>query len=157
MQTYSLRYEQIIPISVNDAWEFFSSPLNLARITPPEMNFKVTSPYTADTKIYAGMIITYKVSPLWGIPLNWISEITHVKEKEYFVDEQLNGPYALWHHEHHFKPVDEGVHMTDMLTYALPYGFLGRMAYRLVVRQQLLAIFEYRKQAIIRIFGTGRA
>jgi len=157
MQTYSLRYEQIIPISVNDAWEFFSSPLNLARITPPEMNFKVTSAYTANTKIYAGMIITYKVSPLWGIPLNWISEITHVKEKEYFVDEQLNGPYALWHHEHHFKPVDEGVHMTDMLTYALPYGFLGRMAYRLVVRQQLLAIFKYRKQAIIRIFGTGRA
>ena len=118
------------------------------------MGFVVTSDYTEDTKIYPGMIITYKVSPLLGIKLNWMTEITHVKDKEYFVDEQRFGPYALWHHQHHFKEVDGGVHMTDLVHYAIPYGFIGRLANSFIVRSKLKKVFDYREAAIAHLFGT---
>ena len=100
------------------------------------------------------MIITYKVSPLLGIKLNWMTEITHVKDKEYFVDEQRFGPYALWHHQHHFKEVDGGVHMTDLVHYAIPYGFIGRLANSFIVRSKLKKVFDYREAAIAHLFGT---
>ena len=142
-----------MPITLDKAWEFFSSPNNLAKITPPEMKFIVTSGNRADTKMYPGMIITYKVSPLWGIKMNWMTEITHVKEREYFVDEQRFGPYALWHHEHHFKAITGGVLMSDILNYAIPYGIIGRIANRMFVRNQVKKIFDYRTKAIKELFG----
>ena len=119
------------------------------------MNFIVTSDNRAETKMYPGMIITYKVSPLWGIQMNWMTEITHVKEKEYFVDEQRFGPYALWHHQHHFKQMDGGVLMIDIVNYAIPYGFIGRLANGLVVKDQIKKIFDYREEAIAHLFGTA--
>jgi ligand-binding SRPBCC domain-containing protein len=153
MKTYLLTWEQAMPIPLQEAWAFFSSPLNLEKITPPELNFEITSPYNTQTKMYTGMMITYKVSPLWGIRLNWATEITHIQEHQYFVDEQRSGPYALWHHEHHFKEIKGGVHMTDKLTYALPFGLIGNMVNALVVHRQIEKIFSYRKQAIESMFG----
>jgi ligand-binding SRPBCC domain-containing protein len=153
VKTYALKTEQAIPISLDEAWDFFSSPLNLAKITPKEMSFVVTSDYTADTKMYAGMIITYIISPVLGIKMNWMTEITHVKEGEYFVDEQRFGPYALWHHQHHFKVIPEGVLMTDILNYAIPYGIIGRLANTILVDKQIKQIFSYREKAIKELFG----
>jgi Uncharacterized conserved protein len=120
------------------------------------MGFEVTSPYDAKSKLYEGMIITYKIKPLPGIKMNWVTEITNVKEQQYFVDEQRLGPYALWHHEHHFKEIDGGVHMTDILNYAMPYGIIGRLGNLLLVRREILKIFAYRKTAINGLFGTYR-
>jgi len=142
-----------MPITLDEAWNFFSSPLNLAKITPDDMKFVVTSDYTADTKIYAGMIITYKISPLLGVKMNWMTEITHVKAGEYFVDEERFGPFALWHHEHHFKAIAGGVLMTDILNYAIPLGFIGRFANATIVSKRVKKIFEYREKAIREIFG----
>ncbi|WP_295768012.1 SRPBCC family protein [uncultured Mucilaginibacter sp.] len=155
MKTYERRWEQFMPISLNEAWDFFSSPLNLEKITPSSMKFIVTSPYTPDTKMYPGMIITYKVSPLFGIKLNWMTEITHVQDKVYFVDEQRFGPYALWHHQHHFKEVDGGVQMTDILNYAIGYGPAGLIANRVLVKNKIEEIFNYRTKAIEKMFGKA--
>jgi len=153
VKTYHLEFEQNLPIPLADAWDFFSSPLNLARITPKEMNLKVTSNYTKDTKMYSGMLITYHVSPVFGIKMNWMTEITHIKEHEYFVDEQRFGPYALWHHQHHFKEVPGGVKMHDILDYAIPYSFLGQVANRVLVNREVKNIFTYRTKAIDDLFG----
>ena len=153
MKTYSLHYETFIPTSVEKAWDFFTSPLNLVKITPPDMNFVVTSDYPPGTHVYPGMIITYKISPLLGIKINWMTEITHVKEHEYFVDEQRFGPYALWHHQHHFKEVDGGVLMTDIVNYAIGYGFIGRIANSLTVKKKLKQVFEFRERVIKDIFS----
>jgi len=117
------------------------------------MAFVVTSDYGADTKMYAGMIITYIVSPVFGIKMNWMTEITHVKEGEYFIDEQRFGPYALWHHQHHFKTMEGGVLMTDILNYAIPYSVIGRLANTLFVDKQIKQIFSYREKAIKELFG----
>ncbi|MCR8561801.1 SRPBCC family protein [Mucilaginibacter sp. BJC16-A38] len=154
MKTYVLKTEQAIPISLEQAWDFFSSPLNLAKITPKEMQFVVTSDYKPETKMYEGMIITYKISPLLGIKMNWMTEITHVKDGEYFVDEQRFGPYALWHHEHHFKTIKGGVLMNDILNYAVPYSFIGTLANKVFVGKQIDKIFKYREQAIREMFGV---
>jgi ligand-binding SRPBCC domain-containing protein len=153
MKPYHLRFKQRIPISLEEAWDFFSSPLNLAKITPKEMSFTVTSRLAPDEKMYAGMIITYKVSPIKGIKLNWMTEITHVKEHEYFVDEQRFGPYQFWHHQHHFKKVEGGVEMNDILTYGLPVGILGRVANGIFVANKLQQIFKYRKDKVEQLFG----
>jgi ligand-binding SRPBCC domain-containing protein len=153
VKTYLLKTEQNIPISLNEAWDFFSSPLNLAKITPNDMKFVVTSDYTADTKMYAGMIITYILSPLLGIKMNWMTEITHVDDKKYFVDEQRFGPYALWHHQHHFKEINGGVQMTDLLHYAIPYGPIGTLANAVFVKGKVEQIFDYRTKAIEELFG----
>ncbi|MES2427459.1 MAG: SRPBCC family protein [Bacteroidota bacterium] len=157
MKTYLLKFEQNLPIPLAETWDFFTSPLNLAKITPPKMGFKVTSPYHADAKIYEGMIITYKITPLLGIKMNWMTEITHVKAQEYFVDEQRSGPYALWHHEHHFKEIKGGVQMTDILHYAIPYGVIGRLSNRLLVAKKIKKIFTYREKAVNELFGVFRA
>ena len=120
------------------------------------MGFTVTSPYDTKSKVYPGMIITYKISPLLGIQMDWMTEITQVKELDYFVDEQRFGPYALWHHEHHFKEIKGGVHMTDILNYAIPYGVIGRLGNALLVRKKILKIFAYREKAINDLFGVYR-
>jgi ligand-binding SRPBCC domain-containing protein len=154
MKTYVLTREQDMPIPLEDAWDFFSSPLNLAKITPKKMGFVVTSPFKPDTKMYEGMIITYKITPLLGIKMNWMTEITFIKEHEYFVDEQRFGPYAMWHHEHHFKKIKGGVRMTDILNYAIPYGPIGRLANTLIVKKEVENIFAYREKAIVDMFGA---
>ena len=117
------------------------------------MNFKVTSNYTADTKMYAGMILTYKVSPVFGIKMNWMTEITHVEEHKYFVDNQVFGPYALWHHQHHFKEIPGGVLMHDILDYAIPYSVFGQVANKILVQKEVNNIFTYRTKAIDELFG----
>jgi len=142
-----------MPITLDMAWDFFSSPLNLAKITPNNMGFKVTSDYNAETKVYAGMIITYKISPVLGIKMNWMTEITHVAEKQYFVDEQRFGPYAMWHHQHHFKEIEGGVLMNDILHYAIPYGAIGRLSNSIFVGNKVKQIFAYREKAIEKLFG----
>ena len=157
VKTYHFKFETDLPIPLAEAWDFFSSPLNLAKITPEKMNFVITSNFTADTKMYPGMFISYKVSPLLGIKMNWVTEITHVKEGEYFVDEQRTGPYAIWHHEHHFTEIKGGVHMTDILTYAIPYGIIGRIANKLIVEKEVKTIFAYRDEEIKKLFGVHRA
>jgi len=116
----------------------------------------VTSDYDEKTKMYPGMIITYKITPIFGIKMNWMTEITHVKENEYFVDEQRFGPYALWHHQHHFKEVKGGVLMTDLLNYAIPYGIIGRLANEILVAKQINKIFDYRTKEVNKLFGTYR-
>jgi ligand-binding SRPBCC domain-containing protein len=153
VKTYVLKTEQVIPVSLEEAWDFFSSPLNLKKITPQEMNFVVTSDYNEDTKMYPGMIITYKITPIFGIKMNWMTEVTHVKEGEYFIDEQRFGPYALWHHQHHFKAIEGGVKMTDILNYAIPYGIIGQLSNKVLVGKQIKKIFNYRERAIIELFG----
>jgi ligand-binding SRPBCC domain-containing protein len=153
VKTYQLKSTQRIPISLDKAWDFFSSPLNLQKITPKEMNFVVTSDYTDDTKMYEGMLISYTITPLLGIKMRWMTEITHVKDGEYFVDEQRFGPYALWHHQHHFKTIPDGVLMTDMLDYAIPYGIIGRVANSILVEKKIRSIFAYRGKAIEALFG----
>jgi ligand-binding SRPBCC domain-containing protein len=153
MKVYQLEFTQRMPISIDEAWQFFSSPLNLAKITPKEMGFKVTSNNQMAAKMYAGMIITYKVSPLYGINLDWTTEITHVSEGKYFVDEQRFGPYSFWHHEHHFKEIPGGVEMHDILSYGMPFGILGKGVNSLLVAKKVQSIFDYRQEKVIEMFG----
>jgi ligand-binding SRPBCC domain-containing protein len=150
---HQLKISQKMPISIDLAWDFFSSPANLAKITPHQMGFIITSDFENGQKMYPGQIITYKVSPMLGIKLNWMTEITHVVENQYFVDEQRFGPYAMWHHQHHFKVISGGVEMTDIVDYVLPFGVLGTIADALFVKKQLKTIFDYRLKAVEDLFG----
>jgi len=144
---------QFLPISQEKAWDFFSSPGNLNEITPPHMGFKVLSGFKEGDRMYAGMVIRYTVKPLLGIPLNWVTEITHVDPLNYFVDEQRFGPYSFWHHQHFFKAVDNGVEMRDIVHYKIPLGPLGLLADRILVRKQVEGIFKYRTQKLKSLFG----
>lgn len=150
---YSLKTVQRIPINLNKAWEFFSSPANLQEITPDNLGFKIISKHHGN-KMYAGQVIEYKVSPLLGIPVYWMTEITHVEDKKYFVDEQRCGPYSMWHHQHHFKEKEGGVEMTDIVHYKLPIWFLGDIANSLFVKKQLQQIFDYRFKKVEEMFGN---
>ena len=155
MKIFQIKTKQKLPISATEAWKFLSNPKNLAEITPKYMNFKILS--GAERSIYAGQIIQYKVTPVFGITLKWVTEITHVKENEYFVDEQRFGPYSLWHHKHFIKPIENGVEMIDIVDYKIPFGFLGRMIHPIVVGPKLKEIFEYRRTALIELFGNYNA
>ena len=150
-KVYQLHRVQVLPTSLDEAWRFFSSPANLQAITPSFMKFKITNSYGKE--MYAGQLIEYRVRPLLGIPLYWMTEITHVKEKEYFVDEQRFGPYKFWHHQHHFKEVVNGVEMTDLLHYKIPYYFLGDVANRLLVQKKVAQIFDFREKKIKEMYG----
>lgn len=152
MAVHSIKTIQFIPADAGKVWSFFSNPANLQAITPPYMGFKVISKHHGHT-IYAGQIIEYNVKPLLGIPLYWMTEITHVKDGQYFVDEQRFGPYSLWHHQHHFKSVAGGVEMTDIVHYKLPLWWLGDMAQALFVKKQLEGIFKYREHKVAELFG----
>lgn len=156
MSVYTLKRVQHLPITLETAWDFFSNPENLKIITPAHMGFQVSSdPEFSTAKMYAGQVITYTVKPLLGIPLFWMTEITHVQEGRFFVDEQRVGPYALWHHQHHFKSIAGGVEMTDLVHYRLPLGWLGNFAHWLFVKRQLKAIFDYRWNKLEEMFGKG--
>ena len=152
MGVYTLKTTQEIYASLEEAWDFISSPRNLEKITPPKMGFDITTP-DLPLKIYPGMIISYRVAPLAGIKMTWVTEITHVEPMRYFVDEQRVGPYALWHHEHHLQQSGEKILMTDIVTYRPPLGFLGSIANTLLIRSQLNSIFKYREQVLDKFFG----
>jgi ligand-binding SRPBCC domain-containing protein len=149
---YQLKRTQFIKTDINTCWDFFSSPKNLKLITPPYMGFEVKT--EVPKKMYEGLMIAYTVRPLLGIPMSWITEIKTVKENEFFVDEQRQGPYTIWHHEHHFKAVEGGVEMTDIVSYVLPLGFLGKMAHPIIVRKKLEEIFAYRFQKVDELFNS---
>ena len=149
-KVYNLKTIQFLPISIEQAWDFFSSPTNLSKITPAELKFKILS--TDLTKVYAGQIIEYEVHPILGIPLYWMTEITQVEHHKYFVDNQVFGPYSLWHHQHHFKVVEGGVEMTDIVHYKLPFWFFGDIANSLFVKAKLKEIFDYRTKMVKEIF-----
>lgn len=153
MAFYQLIKTQKLPASIIELWDFISAPANLKEITPEHMGFLVTS-NNGQEKMYTGMIITYKVSPLLGIRLNWMTEITHVKDLEYFVDEQRIGPYSMWHHQHKLEAIKGGVLMTDIVTYQTPLWILGALANSLVIKNKLRKIFDYRAVALERRFGT---
>lgn len=155
MAFYQFTQSQKIPASIEEVWDFISSPANLKEITPSYMGFEVTSNSGSD-KMYAGMIITYIVKPVLGIPMKWMTEISQVKEKEYFVDEQRMGPYQLWHHQHKIEAIDGGVLMTDIVTYIPPFGFIGAIANGLFIKKQLRSIFEYRTVAVNEKFGLWK-
>ena len=145
-KVYKLQTTQVIPVKLNLVWDFFTSPSNLVKITPPWIDFHVTSAFVE--KVYAGQIIEYKVNGLPGISMYWMTEITHVDEGKYFVDEQRYGPYSMWHHEHHFKDEGDSVEMTDIIHYKIPYWFLGDIANILFVKKQIKKIFNYRYGAV---------
>ena len=151
-KTYNIKTVQIVPITLDAAWDFFSSPNNLKEITPNNLGFNIISQHHGE-KMYPGQIVEYKVRPVLNIPIYWMTEITHVEHKKYFVDEQRFGPYSLWHHQHHFKEVKEGVEMTDIVHYRLPLSFLGDVANKLFVKKQLQGIFDYRFKKVKEMFG----
>ncbi|MDA9161920.1 SRPBCC family protein [Crocinitomicaceae bacterium] len=150
MGMYQLKRTQFIRTDLKTAWDFFSSPGNLKKITPDYMGFNVKT--ELPEKMYEGLMIEYTVKPLLGIPMNWITEIKTVNELEFFVDEQRKGPYKIWHHEHHFKEVDGGVEMTDIVSYELPLGILGRIMHPFVVQKKLEEIFDFRFKAVEELF-----
>ena len=152
MSVHTFRAQQFLPISLEKAWDFFSSPKNLSVITPPEMNFVITSEALAE-KTYAGQIISYRVSPLPGFRTSWVTEITHVNAPHFFVDEQRKGPYVMWHHQHHFEAVEGGVMMTDIVNYEAPLGVLGDMMNKLVIQKKIKSIFDYRTKKLESLFG----
>lgn len=152
MAFYQLKTTQKLPANINKVWEFISEPENLKKITPVHMGFNIISK-TGEGKMYPGMIITYKVSPILGIKMNWMTEITHVRDFEFFVDEQRIGPYSLWHHQHKIEPIAGGVIMTDIVTYQPPFGILGAIANSLFIRMQIKQIFDFRTIALEKKFG----
>ncbi|GAA3608687.1 SRPBCC family protein [Flavivirga amylovorans] len=151
MKLYQLHSKQTFPISKQKAWEFLSNPANLKVITPNHMGFHILS--GADRPMFPGQIIQYKVSPFPGYTTKWVTEITHVKEGEYFVDEQRFGPYALWHHKHFIKDIDGGIEMEDIIDYKIPFGILGQLAHPILVKKQLKQIFSYREKILTERFG----
>lgn len=151
MRIYTLKVVQKLPVEIGEAWDFFSDPRNLKIITPSYMEFNILS--GAERKMYPGQIIQYMVSPVAGIKSKWVTEITHVKDLEYFVDEQRFGPYRLWHHKHFFREIPGGVEMEDIVDYKLPFGVLGKMVHPVMVAPKLKEIFNYRRDKLKDLFG----
>lgn len=151
MKIYTLHKKQNLPISVDQAWQFLSDPKNLKIITPEYMSFDILS--KVDRPMYPGQIIQYIVTPVLGIKTKWVTEITHVVDRHYFVDEQRYGPYALWHHKHFIKEIDGGVEMEDIIDYKVPFGILGRLVHPILVKPKLEEIFAHRQKKLVELFG----
>lgn len=151
MKVYRLHKKQNLPISVEQAWEFLSNPANLKTITPDYMSFDILS--GADRPMFPGQIIQYIVTPVLGIKTKWVTEITHVMDKKYFVDEQRFGPYSLWHHKHFINEIDGGVEMEDIIDYKIPLGWLGQLVHPILVKPKLEEIFNYRTLKLEELFG----
>ena len=152
MQLYQLRSKQVFPITKQEAWDFLSNPANLKVITPDHMGFHILD--GADASMFPGQIIQYIVKPFPFYSVKWVTEITHVSQGNFFVDEQRFGPYALWHHKHFLKEVENGVEMLDVVDYKLPFGFLGQLMHPIVVKNQLHKIFSYREKKLADLLGT---
>lgn len=150
MKPFTLERTQLVPTTLETAWKFFSNPANLVKITPPRMGFRITSP--PQNEMYAGQIITYTVCPLLRVAVNWTTEITHVDSPTFFVDEQRFGPYRFWHHQHRFREVDGGVEVYDLVHYLLHHDQLAGLINRLFVAPRLRRIFDYRRQALQKLF-----
>jgi len=149
-KVYRLKAVQFLPISLEEAWDFFSNPKNLKQITPPNLGMTVLS--GAEERMFAGQVIQYKVTPLPLFKTTWVTEITHVEDKKFFVDEQRFGPYSLWHHKHFFKEVEGGVEMEDIVDYVPPFGILGRIVNPILVKPRLKDIFSFRKVVLEKLF-----
>ena len=152
-KVYSFKTVQKLPVTLKEAWGFFSNPANLSAITPPRMDFKIISSFHGE-KMHPGQIIEYRVKPVAGIPIYWMTEITHVEEEKYFVDEQRFGPYSLWHHQHHFQALPGGVEMTDIVHYKVPLGILGDLGNSIFIKKELQKIFQFRFNAVEKRFGS---
>lgn len=148
---YAIHTTQKLPISLQEAWDFIANPKNLGVITPDTMGFKTLS--GDDRKMFAGQIIEYTITPLFGLKMSWVTEITHVQDKAFFVDEQRFGPYAFWHHKHFLKEIPGGVEMEDIVHYKVPMGFLGKLAHPLLVKPKLKEIFDFRQKKLVELFG----
>ena len=151
MKIFRLEKSINLPITIEECWEFFSNPNNLKVITPKYMGFDILD--LEDTKMYAGQIIKYNVSPLFGLNMKWVTEITHVRDTEYFVDEQRFGPYALWPHKHFIKEIKDGVEIEDIIDYKIPLGILGQLVHPILVKPKLEEIFRFREKKLIELFG----
>ena len=145
-----LHFEQKINTDLSNLWEFISSPKNLSKITPNYMDFNIKS--KVPEQMYEGLIISYTVKPILGIKLNWVTEITHIKDKNYFVDEQRSGPYKMWHHEHILEETNDGIIMKDIISYIPPYGIIGLILNKLFIKKQVREIFQYRTKVLDEIF-----
>ena len=152
MKIYTLERTELLRVSLETAWDFFSDPSNLPKITPPELNLHITS--DAEEKIYPGMLITYTITPLRFFKSTWVTEITQVDSPSYFVDEQRSGPYRLWHHKHFFKEAGDKTEVRDLVHYSLPFGPIGRLANLFFVSKKLDFIFNYRSTRLRKIFGN---
>ena len=144
-----------MPISMDEAWSFFSRPSNLKDITPSNLGFDIISKHHGE-QMYAGQIIEYIVKPVLRIPLYWMTEITQVVPQHYFIDEQRFGPYRLWHHQHHFKAIEGGVEMTDIVHYKIPLWIFGDLAHAIFVKKQVRKIFEFRFLTTEKKFGKWK-
>lgn len=151
MKIFEYEAEQLLPITIDEAWLFFSSAKNLSLITPPEMAFKILTPLD-NSEIHEGMLIDYQVRPLFGIPLKWQTQIIKVNKPFFFTDLQLKGPYSIWEHTHTFTETNNGVLMHDLVRYQLPFGFLGLIAHQAIVKKKIKGIFDYRKTVLNKIF-----
>ena len=152
MKIYTLTRSHKLPISLGEAWRFFSDPANLGAITPGYMNFKICY-QSGEARMYPGQIIQYRVNIFPLLRLSWVTEITHVSEPYFFVDEQRFGPYKFWHHQHRFTQTTGGVEMTDIVNYGLPFGIFGRMVHALFVKRRLNTIFDHRNSVLRTLFG----
>lgn len=152
MKIYTLHRRQTLPISLEQAWPFFSHPQNLEEITPAFLNFRITS--AVPEEIYNGLIITYQIAAVAGIPMTWVTEIKQVERFKQFVDEQRIGPYRFWHHLHQFQEIEGGIEMEDIVHYVMPWGWLGRIVHWIFVRQRLEAIFEFRRAYLSQKFSS---
>jgi ligand-binding SRPBCC domain-containing protein len=150
---YYFRTEHLLPVNIEQAWDFFSSAKNLALITPPEMDFKILTKLE-EKEIYEGMLIDYTVKPVFGIPLNWQTEITNVNRPQNFTDIQTKGPYKVWEHTHTFIQKENGILMKDEIKYQIPFGMLGQLAQTLFIKDKVKEIFQFREKALEKIFGT---
>ena len=151
MGFYQFKKTQEFNVPIEKLWDFISSPKNIKVITPDYMGFDIASK-DVPSKMYEGMIISYKVSPLFGIKTTWVTEITHLSENAYFVDEQRVGPYNIWHHQHILEPVNKGTLMTDIVSYKPPFGVLGTIANKIIIKGKLKEIFDYRTRALNQLF-----
>lgn len=150
MKIHSLRRRQFLPITLEEAWPFFSTPRNLEAITPGFMNFRITS--DVPEHIYSGLIITYRIAAVAGIPMTWVTEIKHVEHLHRFVDEQRLGPFRFWFHEHRFTAVEGGIEMEDSVHYVMPWGWLGEWVHAVFIRRRLQAIFDFRRNYVAGIW-----
>lgn len=152
MKIYTLHKTQKLPITVDEAWAFLCNPANLSKLTPPKMNMTIIS--MEDRPIYAGQVLQYSVTPLPGFKTKWISEITQFKDRDYFVDVQLYGPYSFWHHKHFIRAIEGGVEMEDLIHYKVPLGWLGQLVQPIIVKPKLEDVFNFRKTQLEAIFGV---
>lgn len=150
---HTIQTTQLIKSDMQSVWDFMSSPKNLAVITPEYMQFEILS-NLGDGKMYQGQIIEYYVRPVLNIKLHWVTEITHVQNKEFFVDEQRFGPYAFWHHKHSFKETPNGIEMNDLIHYKLPLGILGKIGNEILVKKQLKEVFDHRFKVVEKLFNS---